>query len=180
MRPQAVVARLGARIERRPQSHANRCRGRGPLASGTQSAGALSCARRQLTERRTVHTTRQPATSPELAKLEARIAELQAQARLLRDEIAGDATFRELLDHVDPHNDAKERHAQHIGRNLRRLREERELSQRELGMLLGYASGQRISYWELGRKAPGPRSLERLACVLEVHWTDFYALHAEE
>jgi transcriptional regulator with XRE-family HTH domain len=43
--------------------------------------------------------------------------------------------------------------------------------------MLGHNSGQRISYWELGRKAPGPRSLQRLACVLEVHWTDFYARH---
>jgi transcriptional regulator with XRE-family HTH domain len=98
----------------------------------------------------------QPTAGRELARLETRIAELQAQARLLRDEIAGDATFRELLDQVDPHNDAKERHARHVGRNLRRIREERELSQRQLGMLLGYASGQRISYWELGRKAPVP------------------------
>ena len=124
--------------------------------------------------------TEEPAAVRELAKLEARIAELQAQARLLRDEIAGDATFRELLAQVDPHNDAKARHARHVGRNLRRIREERELSQRQLGMLLGYASGQRISYWELGRKAPGPRSLQRLACVLEVHWTDFYARHADD
>jgi DNA-binding transcriptional regulator YiaG len=123
--------------------------------------------------------TEQATAGRELARLEARITELQARARLLRDEIAGDATFRELLVQVDPQNDARERHARHIGRNLRRIREDRELSQRQLGMLLGYASGQRISYWELGRKAPGPRSLERLACVLEVHWTDFYSRHVD-
>jgi hypothetical protein len=97
--------------------------------------------------------TEEPAAVRELAKLEARIAELQAQARLLRDEIAGDATFRELLAQVDPHNDAKARHARHVGRNLRRIREERELSQRQLGMLLGYASGQRIGYQSCGQTA---------------------------
>jgi DNA-binding transcriptional regulator YiaG len=112
-----------------------------------------------------------------LHELEARIAELQAEARLLRYRATEGATYRQLLDEVDAHDDARQRHARHLGANLRRIRQERELTQAQLGAILGYASGQRISFWEKGQKAPGPRSLERLACVLEVHWTDFYARH---
>jgi len=122
----------------------------------------------------------QLSSTRELDEIEARIAELEAKARLLRAHATEGATFRQLLDDVDPQDDAKQRHARHVGRNLRRIREERELTQRQLAEILGHRSGQRISYWELGHKAPGPRNLERLACVLEVHWTDFYARHDDD
>jgi DNA-binding transcriptional regulator YiaG len=115
-----------------------------------------------------------------LRELEARIAELQAEARLLRHQATEGATYRQLLDQVDPHDDAQQRHTRHVAANLRRLREEADLTQRELGAILGHTTGERISYWERGEGAPSPRNLERLACVLEVHWTDFYARNADD
>ena len=55
-----------------------------------------------------------------------------------------------------------------VGENIRRIRQERGLTQRELGKLVG-ASEAYIRAYESGRRNPKPASLEKIADALAVN-----------
>ena len=58
-----------------------------------------------------------------------------------------------------------------LGINIKRLREQRGLSQDDLGELLG-VSGKTISSWEIGRTEPNMGKVEELSNVLNVQISD--------
>lgn len=58
-----------------------------------------------------------------------------------------------------------------LGKNLRELRLEQGISQRELGSKLGYCN-QTISFWESGSREPDLDSLVQIAKYFQVS-TDF-------
>ena len=55
-----------------------------------------------------------------------------------------------------------------VGENIRRIRQERNLTQKQLGELVG-ASEAYIRTYESGRQNPKPKSLESLAKALSVN-----------
>lgn len=54
-----------------------------------------------------------------------------------------------------------------VGENIRRIRQERNLTQRQLGEMVG-ASETYIRAYESGRRNPKPSSLEKIADALSV------------
>ena len=60
---------------------------------------------------------------------------------------------------------ARDSTAQVLGRRIRRLRRERDLSQRLLGSLVG-VDGSTVAHWELGSRLPSAEALRRCAAVL--------------
>ena len=68
-----------------------------------------------------------------------------------------------------------------VGENIRRIRQERHLTQRQLGEIVG-ASEAYIRAYESGRRNPKPASLEKIAEALAVNPevlanSDFDAYH---
>jgi len=59
-----------------------------------------------------------------------------------------------------------------VGRRLAKAREEAELSQDQLALLLGRSQAA-ISHWESGRRSPGLDDLYEIAAVLQLEITDF-------
>lgn len=55
-----------------------------------------------------------------------------------------------------------------VGENIRRIRQERNLTQRQLGEMVG-ASEAYIRAYESGRRNPKPSSLEKIADALSVN-----------
>lgn len=55
-----------------------------------------------------------------------------------------------------------------VGENIRRIRQERHLTQRQLGEIVG-ASEAYIRAYESGRRNPKPASLEKIAEALAVN-----------
>lgn len=55
-----------------------------------------------------------------------------------------------------------------VGENIRRIRQERNLTQRQLGEMVG-ASETYIRAYESGRRNPKPSSLEKIADALSVN-----------
>lgn len=55
-----------------------------------------------------------------------------------------------------------------VGENIRRIRQERHLTQRQLGEMVG-ASEAYIRAYESGRRNPKPSSLEKIAEALAVN-----------
>ena len=55
-----------------------------------------------------------------------------------------------------------------VGENIRRIRQERHLTQRQLGEMVG-ASEAYIRAYESGRRNPKPASLEKIAKALAVN-----------
>lgn len=55
-----------------------------------------------------------------------------------------------------------------VGENIRRIRQERNLTQRQLGEMVG-ASDAYIRAYESGRRNPKPSSLEKIADALSVN-----------
>ncbi len=83
--------------------------------------------------------------------------------------LAADELEKQRAEHT-----ATRRHAQHVGRNIRAIRRQRGLTQERLSLMLDLRRRNTVSNWERGVHAPDAAHLERLAAVLEVHWTDFY------
>ena len=52
-----------------------------------------------------------------------------------------------------------------VGENIRRIRQERNLTQRQLGEMVG-ASEAYIRAYESGRRNPKPSSLEKIVCAI--------------
>ena len=53
-----------------------------------------------------------------------------------------------------------------IGSNIKRLREEQQLSQAATGRAIGHSGGKYISAIERGQKHPSPEMLTRIAAAL--------------
>ncbi|MHB1842144.1 MAG: helix-turn-helix domain-containing protein [Sulfobacillus sp.] len=70
-------------------------------------------------------------------------------------------TWTDMLDAAS----ARGSTAQALGRRIRRLRRERDLSQRLLGSLVG-VDGSTVAHWELGSRLPSAEALRRCAAVL--------------
>src|SRR5215207_5074673 len=66
----------------------------------------------------------------------------------------------------------------HVGQEVRRLREERELNQAQLAVLIGTGPAA-ISRIENGRQSPNSTTLEKLAKALEVEISDLFPKKAQ-
>lgn len=55
-----------------------------------------------------------------------------------------------------------------LGKVIKEYRKKAGLSQKQLGIKLGYKNGVYVSRWESGDKVPGARNLERLAVELNI------------
>lgn len=60
---------------------------------------------------------------------------------------------------------ARDSMAQGLGRRIRALRRERDVSQRGLGSSVG-VEGSTVAHWELGTRLPSPEALRKCAAVL--------------
>lgn len=61
-----------------------------------------------------------------------------------------------------------------IGENIRRIRMERKMTQKELGKKLGGISQQQIGQWETGKANPKLETVQKIAEALEVYLGDIY------
>lgn len=61
-----------------------------------------------------------------------------------------------------------------IGENIRRMRIERNMTQKELGEKLGGISQQQIGQWETGKVNPKLETVQKIAKALEVYLGDIY------
>ena len=66
-----------------------------------------------------------------------------------------------------------------IGENIKRLRKEKKMTQRELGERLGGISQQQIGQWENGDKIPKLVTLNKIATALEVEVIEILELAPE-
>ena len=55
-----------------------------------------------------------------------------------------------------------------IADKIRKLREEKGLTQKELGQKLGYPNGAMVSNWEIGKSSPDPEKLIQLCSIFNV------------
>ena len=56
-----------------------------------------------------------------------------------------------------------------IGENIRRIRKDKKLTQKELGEKLEGISQQQIGQWENGIKIPKLETIQKIATALEIH-----------
>lgn len=59
-----------------------------------------------------------------------------------------------------------------IGENIRRIRKDKKLTQKELGEKLEGISQQQIGQWENGNKIPKLETIRKIADALDVHLSD--------
>lgn len=60
-----------------------------------------------------------------------------------------------------------------IGENIKRIRDKRGITQKELGISIGFgetSASQRIAQYETGNRVPKEEILKRIADVLQVNW----------
>lgn len=62
-----------------------------------------------------------------------------------------------------------------IGEDIRRIRKEKKMTQKELGEKLGGISQQQIGQWENGDKNPKKETIEKIAKALDI---DPYSLYS--
>lgn len=65
-----------------------------------------------------------------------------------------------------------------MGAGIRAMRKQRGMSQAALAAAIGLEP-KYLSRWENGHRLPEQETLDRLAEVLECHWTDFIAAGRE-
>lgn len=72
--------------------------------------------------------------------------------------------------------------SKNISQNMSRIREAAGMTQRDLGMALGYPEQHaqtRISQYETGKRSPGKRTLGRIATILHIPVEAFFQQTAE-
>lgn len=62
-----------------------------------------------------------------------------------------------------------------MNNNLKAIRKQKELTQKEVAALLGFKSQDRISHWEKGQGYPSIQNLLKLCAVYSVKVEDLYS-----
>ena len=63
-----------------------------------------------------------------------------------------------------------------IGENIKRIRAQKKMTQKELGKKLGGITQQQIGQWENGNKNPKLETIQKLATALEVSLSDIMGI----
>lgn len=63
-----------------------------------------------------------------------------------------------------------------IGENIKRIRIQKNMTQKELGKKLGNISQQQIGQWENGNKKPKIETIQKIATALEVSLSDIMGI----